>query len=366
VIHSGNHPCPKYEINNGDIEATGDHACFVVVRSSVVERKYSEVVGNVEVYKFVLMDGSGSLFKAVTNSCLARSLCKYNVKPGSSLVVYDYELIWMQGFHEHEFRFVMLINKCSWINGPIDSTDLGREVKSVPITLCLIAVDIVEKESIVVFTLPIDDHPERYVWGHRINKCCTLRQLADGGWIMEASTRNQWMAFISPLLTADEDAAANKDLSAICDVASWDMEPQSPVVDAKECKCVLDFGLCQCVCSTFPVDEMDVNDIYRSCASRLDALRSNTNIVDWNDLSASHKRWCVYWWYAVNIFGIRGGATPLPPCLLSAVRKMYPNAKGVLYTGFKTSAERLRVLAQRDNTNSPPRKCKRSKKSSET
>jgi hypothetical protein len=152
------------------------------------------------------MDGSGTLFRAATNSCLSNSLCKFCVKIGSSLIVYDYELVWMQGFHDHEFRFVMLINKCTWKNRPTDCQDLGRPVKSVHINICMFSVDKVDKESIVVFTLPINDHPERYVWNHLVSKACTFGQLEDGAWIAELATQFQWGAFIRPLLVAVDTA----------------------------------------------------------------------------------------------------------------------------------------------------------------
>ena len=52
-------------------------------------------------------------------------------------------------------------------------------------------------------------------------------------------------------------------------------------------------------------------------------------------LLPSHKRWCFYWWYAVNIFNVKSGRSKLPNCFLDAVRKAYPNMDGCAYKGFK-------------------------------
>jgi hypothetical protein len=370
VMHEGNHPRPKYEVN-GEVEATGDYACFVVVKSTMVERKYSREANTVvPVYKFVLMDGSGTLFKGVTNSCLSSNLCSFSVKDGSSLIVYDYELVWMQAYREHEFRFVMLINKCTWKNRPEDCQDLGRPVKSIHIDLCLFSVDKVDKESIVVFTMPAVDHPERYVWNHLVSKSVTLGQMETGDWIKEPDTRIEWATFIHPLLACercvdDDDGTPMADEiwqseSFIAGIKPWNMNGKT-FLTTKDCNCVSEFGFCQCVCETFPVDEMNVDDIFTSCVCRLDALR-DSNVINWEGLSASHKRWCIYWWYAVNIYGIRSCARPLPICLVHSVRVKYPNPVGVRnYTGYKSTVERAASKreskrAKNDKENSPSSK----------
>ena len=50
----------------------------------------------------------------------------------------------------------------------------------------------------------------------------------------------------------------------------------------------------------------------------------------------SDKRFLLYWWWAVNIFAIRGQGMhcKLPECIMRRIQKMYPNPPGVPYTGF--------------------------------
>jgi hypothetical protein len=82
ILYSGNHPSAKYDWD-GDICVTGDHPCFIVVKSEKVKRNYARTIhtwrcGGVQ----VCADGwlSGSLFKAVTNTSLAHHLCSNDVK----------------------------------------------------------------------------------------------------------------------------------------------------------------------------------------------------------------------------------------------------------------------------------------------
>jgi hypothetical protein len=292
VLHSGNHPSARYEDVNGELEVTGDHPCFVVVSSSIVERKYAkDDNSNVSVCKFVLMDGSGTLFKAVTNSSIT-CLCKYTVKPGSSLIVYDYELVWMHGFHEYEFRFVMLLNKCTWREPPSgDNNDLGRIVRSTKVKICRFAIEAAEKESIVVFTLPSDDHPERYCWDECVTKACTLGELENGDWIVEPAARCEWNTFITPLLvvSASDSPGQKKSDSSIKDPATWDMEISAvDNEDGADCQCVAEFGLCQCVCQTFPVDELDIYSIFSSACCRLAVAKDRRDDATWASLKPNH------------------------------------------------------------------------------
>jgi hypothetical protein len=136
--------------------------------------------------------------------------------------------------------------------------------------------------------------------------------------------------------------------STIKGIVTWDMTEKAYDRNAKECRCVSEFGLCQCVGETFPVDEMNVHDIFTSCQCLLDALRSS-EFVDWDSLSPSHKRWCLYWWYAVNIFGVRGERRPLPNCIVNTVRQAYPNINGDAFTGFKASVERANGKENKSN-----------------
>jgi hypothetical protein len=146
----------------------------------------------------------------------------------------------MHGFHEYEFRFVMLINKFTWKNSPLNSQDLGRDdIKSVHANICRLAIECTETKSIVVFTLAVDD----------FTKACNMGELEDGDWNAEPETRYQWSAFICPLLDVEASDAPGikRNDSSIKDILTWDMSPKKPVdVDTTECEFLSEFGLCQC------------------------------------------------------------------------------------------------------------------------
>jgi hypothetical protein len=71
--------------------------------------------------------------------------------------VYDYELVWTSagGFSDHEFCFVMLLNKCTWKKNvtTFQSQVLPYNKLTVFIKLCKLAIDVVDKEGLVVFVL---------------------------------------------------------------------------------------------------------------------------------------------------------------------------------------------------------------------
>lgn len=93
ILHRDDHPLPKYTVEDGTVEATGNFPGFIVLRNRVETRNYcNDPRSAVEVHRFVLMDGSETVFKAVTNSSLAASLKDHHIHPGSTLVVYDYHL----------------------------------------------------------------------------------------------------------------------------------------------------------------------------------------------------------------------------------------------------------------------------------
>ena len=81
-------------------------------------------------------------------------------------------------------------------------------------------------------------------------------------------------------------------------------------------------GLTECVLGVLPLEELDIVLLFNSVEDHLtDSVTSDT----FDGLSSSHKRWCFYWWYSVNIFKIKDGRKKLPACFLSAVRELYAN-----------------------------------------
>jgi len=83
-------------------ELPKDHPTFTMISARTETRKYggSEVV----IIKYVLMDGSETLVKAATDSSLAKYMISVDIEVGSTIVVLDYYMVWMEGSHPLEWR----------------------------------------------------------------------------------------------------------------------------------------------------------------------------------------------------------------------------------------------------------------------
>ena len=119
----------------------------------------------------------------------------------------------------------------------------------------------------------------------------------------------------------------------------FDPEGDDPVIDPrkdpKPC-CSDDNRLCAlyglrfltCICDAIPVGGLKLATIKQDCYFATDDL---------NDMTNSHKRNMVYWWYATNVFSIVGkdNIGRLPVCLEYAIRSEYPNPDGLPYKGCR-------------------------------
>ena len=66
----------------------------------------------------------------------------------------------------------------------------------------------------------------------------------------------------------------------------------------------------------------------------LESIRSQCYFADKSveQMDNKHKRFLLYWWWAVNVFAIRGKGmrSELPACIVRRIREMYPNPEGEL------------------------------------
>lgn len=78
--------------------------------------------------------------------------------------------------------------------------------------------------------------------------------------------------------------------------------------------------------------------VARTPVATLEAISADCYFADRavNEMDNSKKRFLLYWWWAVNVFAIRGKGMrqELPGCVVAEIRSMYPDPNGV-YTGFK-------------------------------
>ena len=114
-----------------------------------------------------------------------------------------------------------------------------------------------------------------------------------------------------------------------------DSPPIDPRKDPKP-QCTTEKRLCAihgisfitCLCDAIPVTQLNLETVKADCYFATDDL---------DEMSPSHKRNMVYWWYATSVYSIvgKGNVGQLPQCLEYAIREKWPNENGEPYKGFK-------------------------------
>jgi len=115
------------------------------------------------------------------------------------------------------------------------------------------------------------------------------------------------------------------------------------------CNCKTRFGIGVCVCLQFPINTMhdDRQNIFEDASTRFD---NDSRIADsFDDLPPSKKRWCMHWWYSINVFQVQGccNKMQLPNCYVDMIRKQYPNNKEEFFTGYKRSEQKVESNARK-------------------
>jgi hypothetical protein len=105
--------------------------------------------------------------------------------------------------------------------------------------------------------------------------------------------------------------------------------PGEIVCDEKSKLCSL-YGIefKACICHCMPPADIDIEEIAEDC---------HFATIPYSRMENNHKRFLLYWYYATNIYSIRGSGNRkyLPDCLVAAIRDLYPSKDGK-YTGFLT------------------------------
>jgi len=109
--------------------------------------------------------------------------------------------------------------------------------------------------------------------------------------------------------------------------------------DVSNAKCEYGKRLCSvhgvemigCICDLHKVTDLNLQTLKEDCYFAKEEVKDMTN---------SHKRCMIYWWYATNIYSICGKKhrMRLPDCLVNSVRTAYPEASGI-YEGFCFSSD---------------------------
>jgi hypothetical protein len=282
--------------------------------------------GTTTCYDFVLMDGSKCLFSARLNSGLSGKLNGYSILPGASITVTDWEIIPLSHDVEEpiENRIVMFIKGFEWWPAPSVNCFAHPEIASSEEW----TTDTFQK---AVFEFDVVKQVDRTKCLRMFNWCLNKRTgqwsfdmlhetgMKHGYWIRHQETKKLWCRQLE-----QRKASAR--------AASF------PVIDNSDnCTCRDHYDLRKCVLLSYPIAGVCKHDLYSQVAERVGT--DNLNGSEFDGFSPNHKRWSLYWFYAVNIFMTGSKRRPLPPCFVSAVRDLYPDPAGVCYTGYVHSRQ---------------------------
>lgn len=287
----------------------------------------------------ILMDGSETVCKAYTDTSLGKHFDNVDdIKPGSTIIVKDYSILWLEPENGNNWNAVMLIKKLSHRGPPeegkprFETADDGEDYQlSDQVTSVHPLVVSTAGLGHVIFTTPSclfdKKSNQRFVY----NNFLTQSQMMQGYSVIDLETREGWKGVVKK-----KQATAAKKL--------WDREDDG--IPGCGCQC-LPYKFQKCVCTTLPVEDLDLEAVFLS----ITALMSEDQLVadTFEGLPASKKRWCLYHWYTLNVFSLFGSVEQqkLPACLENHVRCYFPEqnvrgdfASGDPYTGFKHSLGR--------------------------
>lgn len=339
---------------------------MTIVSAVLQTRKYGtkDKCQSVPVWSLVLMDGSKCLIKAVTNSGLSFLLEGKELVEGMTIILKDYRPVDMVTGNDCQWKRCLLIQNMDWRPAP-DQAAPGHVFVDPAVHLIEDDeyddrqyvrldkgwIDTVAHTGLISFSHAYNDPSDNALMQVRYTGVHAKR-FSEGAWIQLPQLRDDWEKFAERVLPANKklivdpmhqipgrsppSSPKSPDKKKARTNADED-DDDSGAPGVAHCQCVMDFGLLTCVTESFPSWSLDFDQILYSCQRR---LHGEIEAERFCDLPSKHKRWCLYWWYAVNIYQIRGSAQPLPSCLVNTIRNEFPNSEGVAYTGFKSSVER--------------------------
>ena len=267
----------------------------------------------VDVWQMVVMDGAYDLFKIIINSRASRDIPHEDLLPGSTILIEptDYRMIYMQDDDSYQ-RGLMFIDNFDW--EPAPRYDAGDESRStVTPEFCMLwldknAIDEVETKSLLLFTVSWQ-HEEGFFYWMAMSK---------------TKIRNGAFAKFVPGRLEDWNKKKRKN-SVPCDCQ------EQP------------YCLEECIATSVPVSSVDCRELFIEVG---DKLKGRVAADSFDGLTSSHKRWCLYWYYAVNFLHLsRTDATELPSCFVAEVRKQFPDPDNN-YTGFLSRESRQEASLQ--------------------
>lgn len=287
----------------------------------------------IRLYKFVLMDGSHSIFKAAVNSGLSSLLKGQTLRRGTSITVTKYHWIWQRVPEDSDDdeldgklgNGVMVIDGFTWREGPFkgDKEPTPDDVSRTSVDYVVNFID----PSVLDYCMK--KNALMYLSEHWSQDCAMILstmlwdEIKRGLFIPDKQARGEWVTAMKKRAREEKRVPGS--------------------AKPKECDCQTRFCLDRCVKVSYSLDNFDTADLYDSVKVR---LGGKVDADTWDGLHPQKKRWCFYWWYAVNIYHC-STAQELPVCLVDYVRETYPNPDGESFVGHKSAEKRATEAHER-------------------
>lgn len=266
------------------------------------------------VVEMVLVDGSHTCFVARLNSGIVNTLNGSEPFPGASIEVKDHAFIWLWNEAPVEWRTAVFVKAFEWEHEPCTSSH--KDAEGADTFACpdfikdrfdMEAVNSVMKDCrIVPFNCKMENSG---TWHWTSLHCEGVRR---GFFIQSKETKESWQEVIR-----DCKKRATRSTDHEC------------------CKCQDGFDLKDYFLEPSPLSRVCRKDVFDQVSN---CLGGNVDGHCWESLAPNHKRWSLYWFYSVNVFG-QSKRKQLPKCFVQYVRHMYPDAVGNAYVGYKEKGE---------------------------
>ena len=266
----------------------------------------------VDSWQMVVMDGTMGVFKVVLNTKMSQDIPHEDWHAGVTILIQpgDFKFIFIQDDEKSGCsRGVLFIDNCDWVPAPNDKSSEAEDHSST-----------VTPEHCMVW----------------LDSDCVKRVMKDSVIIFNKSYQHEEGFFFYMALSPDKmrkgDFISNKQKKL-----EWNKKKR---LASNPCCCRNSpFYFQSCILHSHPLQDCDMEEIFHSEVKG--KLKGRVCSDTFDGLSSSHKRWCYYWYYAVNFFHLGGGDAEVLPkdCFVKAVRSIHPDPAGK-YTGHKSSEER--------------------------
>ena len=224
---------------------------------------------SVNVFNFVLMDGSSCLFAARLNSGLSPKFEEEDYEnPGATITVKDHHFIWMWDESLLEFRVVMLIKDYEWIPAPVEIAMgmLGIEHTKLCLHESIVSDDTHVRSRCDAAAIDrVEDHQEIVMMNYKLStqdgwvwtfmdKCA----IKGGHWIGDPEGKRLW-----------EGVVSDRKRAAATYEAAQDSGPET-------CNCQDEYDLERCVLDLFPLSRLCRMELFEEVKDRIGEVDGNS------------------------------------------------------------------------------------------